>query len=160
MVGSVYSIIPGIVPLTRSECLSAAGCRFVWVCFLLDFCGSLQSGRVYRFPESAALNTCVSQMRLIKFDELKNVFISPLCRPVGIYPEPDALLRTPSGEEDKQPPPRPPPTRLTVRRHTPRALDNCGDSQKSYREVQLHPSAGATTSEVRSDDGLFLLRAS
>lgn len=53
-----------IVTLTRSECVSAAGLRF-------GFFWSLQNGCVYLFPESVTLNTCVSEMRLIKFDEEK-----------------------------------------------------------------------------------------
>lgn len=55
-----------IVTLTRLEYMSAAGLRFV---FFLDPCKSLQNGCVYLFLESVALNTCVSEMRLIKFDE-------------------------------------------------------------------------------------------
>lgn len=55
-----------IVTLTRLECMSAAGWRFV---FFFDLCKSLQNGCVYLFPESGVLNTCVSEMRLIKFDE-------------------------------------------------------------------------------------------
>lgn len=57
-----------IVALTRRECASAAGLRFRF------FLRSLQNGCVYLFflyKKSAALNTCVSEMRLIKFDELK-----------------------------------------------------------------------------------------
>lgn len=59
-----------IVTLTRLECMSAAGLRFGWGFFF--FFGSLQelTKCVYLFRESvSALNTCVSEMRLIKFDE-------------------------------------------------------------------------------------------
>lgn len=55
-----------IVTLTRLKCMSATGLRFV---FFLDLCKSLQNGCVYLFLERVALNTCVSEMRLIKFDE-------------------------------------------------------------------------------------------
>lgn len=59
-----------IVTLTRLECMSTAGLRFVFLLsFFSDLCKSLQNGCVYLFPESAVLNTCVSEMRLIKFDE-------------------------------------------------------------------------------------------
>lgn len=60
-----------IVTLTRSECMSAAGLRFGVFLPPPGLCKSLQNGCVYLFCESTALNTCVSEMRLIKFDELK-----------------------------------------------------------------------------------------
>lgn len=58
-----------IVAVTRSECVSASGLTFC----VLDFCRSLPDPCVYLSPESSTLNTCVSPMRVIKFDELKNV---------------------------------------------------------------------------------------
>lgn len=62
-----------IVTLTRLECMSAAGLRFG---VFLHLCKSLQNGCVYLFCESTALNTCVSEMKLIKFDEFKKIHIN------------------------------------------------------------------------------------
>lgn len=65
-------IVYFIVTLTCLECMSTAGLRFVFsppFFFSPDLCKSLQNGCVYLFPESTVLNTCVSEMRLIKFDE-------------------------------------------------------------------------------------------
>lgn len=57
-----------IVTVTRLECMSATG--LISCCFcILYFCRSLPDRCVYLFPESSMLNTCASQMRLIKFDE-------------------------------------------------------------------------------------------
>lgn len=62
-----------IVALTCLECVSAAGLRGFFSRNLLK---SLQNRCVYLFlplrrKSARALNTCVSQIRLIKFDEFK-----------------------------------------------------------------------------------------
>lgn len=65
---SVYSIIHSVSYCHPDTFRMHVSCWFE-VCFFWDLCESLQNGCVYLFPESAALNTCVSEMRLIKFDE-------------------------------------------------------------------------------------------
>lgn len=59
-----------IVTLTHSEYMSATGLRFVFFLFLFGISARAYKMDVFTFsPESVALNTCVSEMRLIKFDE-------------------------------------------------------------------------------------------
>lgn len=135
-----------IVTLTRSECMSAAGLRFGWGFFFSpDLCESLQNGCVYLSRESvSALNTCVSEMRLIKFDELKKKkclnALSRLCVvPLVSTRSQTLFLRTPTAAgKINRPvfssfllpflPPPPPPV---ICSHTPVALVNCVVSQKS-----------------------------
>lgn len=73
---SVYSIIHSVSYCGPDTLRMHVSLRFevLFVCFfflLLDLSESLQNGCVYLFPASVALNTCVSEMRLIKFDEVK-----------------------------------------------------------------------------------------